>query len=68
MHFSVIFLIPLDVLAKNETVYEDMIDLLEEYKNHIPSEMIMLDELFLTVTAQKTEYMLPILWVVTVCL
>ena len=31
-------------MAKNETVYEDMIDILEEYKNYIPSKVIMLDE------------------------
>ena len=31
-------------MAKNETVYEDMIDILEEYKNYIPYKVTVLNE------------------------
>ena len=36
--------ITLGVLAKNETKYDDMIDILEEYKKYIPSSSVTLQE------------------------
>ena len=36
--------VPLGVLHKNETVYEDMIDILEEYKNYVPFKTVTLPE------------------------
>ena len=36
--------VPLGVLPKNETVYEDMIDILEEYKNYVPFKTVTLSE------------------------
>ena len=36
--------IPLGVLAKNETKYDDMIDILEEYKKYVPSSSVTLQE------------------------
>lgn len=36
--------IPLGVLPKNETKYEDMIDILEEYKKYVPYKIVKLKE------------------------
>ena len=32
------------VLPKNETIYEDMVDILEHYKNYVPSIPVRLQE------------------------
>lgn len=36
--------VPLGVLPKQETVYEEMIDILEEYKRYVPSRTVKLVE------------------------
>ena len=36
--------IPLGVLPKQETLYDDMIDILEHYKQYLPSKTVQLNE------------------------
>ena len=48
--------VPLGVLPKNETVYENMIDILEEYKNSVPFKTVTLPEPLTEGTTVITKY------------
>ena len=43
-HIMFMSQVPLGVLPKNETKYEDMIDILEDYKNYVPFKTVTLPE------------------------